>query len=172
MKYILNMSIPLAIDRTNTIIDTRTRVKVSENTIIEGGQSARYQNYNKISSFSPLFVAHLYKRDASTQNGHINVTIYHAFNYYLEAYVSAMFSPHRMRIPTTLAVVFNSVRMGSFTPGDKRPMNSVAWSSYFICDDFLTEIILPNTVLLYFSIFGDYKATKHKLFRQYMSLSL
>ena len=123
MKYILNMSIPLAIDRTNTIIDTRTRVKVSENTIIEGGQSARYQNYNKISSFFPLFVAHLYTRDASTSNGHINVTIYHAFNYYLEendtqAYVSAMFSSHRMRIPTTLAVVFNSVRMGSFTPGD------------------------------------------------------
>ena len=49
MKYILNMFIPLAIDRTNTIIDTRTRVKVSENTIIEGGQSARYQNNNKIS---------------------------------------------------------------------------------------------------------------------------
>ena len=116
------MSIPLAIDRTNTIIDTKTRVKVSENTIIEGGPSARYQNSNKISSFSSLFVAHLYKRDASTQNGHINVTIYHAFNYYLEendtqAYVSAMFSAHRMRIPTTLAVVFNSVRMGSFTPG-------------------------------------------------------
>ena len=65
---------------------------------------------------------HLYTRDASTSNGHINVTIYHAFNYYLEendtqAYVSAMFSSHRMRIPTTLAVVFNSVRMGSFTPG-------------------------------------------------------
>ena len=116
------MSIPLAIDRTNTIIDTKTRVKVSENTIIEGGQSARYQNNNKISSFSSLLVAHLYKRDASTQNGHINVAIYHAFNYYLEendtqAYVSAMFSAHRMRIPTTLAVVFNSVRMGSFTPG-------------------------------------------------------
>ena len=130
MKYILNMSIPLAIDRTNTIIDTITRVKVSENTIIEGGQYARYQNYNKISSFSPLFVAHLYKGDASTQNGHINVTIYHAFNYYLEqndtqAYVSAMFSPHRMRIPTTLAVVFNSVRMGSFTPGgvDRREIH-------------------------------------------------
>ena len=122
MKCILNMSIPLAIDRTNTIIDTKTRVKVSENTIIEGGWSARYQHNNKISSFSPLFVAHLYKRDAFTQNGHINVTIYHGFNYYLEenytqAYVSAMFSPHRMRIPTTLAVVFNSVRMGSFTPG-------------------------------------------------------
>ena len=116
------MSIPLAIDRTNTIIDTRTRVKVSENTIIERGQSARYQNNNKRSSFSPLFVAHLHERDASTQNGNINVTIYHAFNYYLEenetqAYASAMFSPHRMRIPTTLAVVFNSVRMGSFTPG-------------------------------------------------------
>ena len=120
------MSIPLAIYRTNIIIDTRTRVKVSENTIIEGGQSARYQNYNKISSFSPLFVAHLYTRDASTSNGHINVTIYHAFNYYVEendtqAYVSAMFSSHRMRIPTTLAVVFNSVRMGSFTPGVNGP---------------------------------------------------
>ena len=122
MKYILNIYIPLAIERTNTIIDTRTRVKVSENTIIEGGQSARYQNYNKISSFSPLFVAHLRKRDASTQNGHINVTIYHAFNYYLEendtqAYVSAMFSPHRMRIPTTL--LKTTARMGSFTPGVK-----------------------------------------------------
>ena len=47
MKYILNMSIPLAIDRTNTIIDTKTRVKVSEITIIEKGQSARYQHNNK-----------------------------------------------------------------------------------------------------------------------------
>ena len=82
---------------------------MSENTIIEGGPSARYQNSNKISSFSSLFVAHLYKRDASTQNGHINVTIYHAFNYYLEendtqAYVSAMFSAHRMHIPTTFGI--------------------------------------------------------------------
>ena len=123
MKYILNISIPLTIDRTNTIIDTRTRVKVSENTIIEGVSPPGTKIIIKYHHFSPLFVAHLYKRDASTQNGHINVTIYHAFNYYLEendteAYVSAMFSSHRTRIPTTLAVVFNSVRMGSFTPGE------------------------------------------------------
>ena len=62
MKYIPNMSIPLAIDRTNTIIDTKIRVKVSENTIIEGGWAARYQNNNKISSF-PHYLSHTYIKE-------------------------------------------------------------------------------------------------------------
>ena len=52
MKYIQNISIPLVIDRTNTIIDTKTRVKVSENTII----IIKYHHF-------PRYLSHTYIKE-------------------------------------------------------------------------------------------------------------
>ena len=75
-----------------------------------GVRPAQYQTNHNTLIYWSFFVAHITYRDPSTQNGHINVTMYNVYNHLLQdndttPYVSAIFCAPRMRIPTTLTVM-------------------------------------------------------------------